>query len=728
MRRKLSAHAWILALLACVAPSCGAGEGPPTRDCATVIWAKPTGRGDLRVQGSWDGWASPGTPLLPHGDGWFLIELSLPPGEHGYRVVEGGVSRLDPFNPLTTFHDDEEVSLAVAPDCSAPELRVDAVEVRGGDVTVRGTFLAVPDEAALDPSTVLAQEPGGAQIAASQVDPGAGTFTLSLEGLPRGKHTLTLAAADVLGRAAAPQKAVAWVAPAMPAWDGGLLYHLMIDRFRGDGGAPLSPPATPGSRAGGTLDGVRAEIERGTFDELGVTGLWLSPVYTNPIELRAGRDGRLYEGYHGYWPVEPRGVDPRIGGDDALRAVIDAAHRRGLRVIFDLVPNHVYESSARYLDRRNQGWFNDGPDHCVCGGPACGWGDHLQTCWFAPYLPDVRWQQPDAMRTGVDDALFWMEAFDADGVRIDAVPMMPRATTRRMAAGLRASAAPRRDPRPGAPDPVEGALFSIGEVFTGPGTLGTDTYRYFLGPDGMDGAFDFPLMWAIRDAFGADRAGFDAVEAVLAQTDAALRGSGAVLGRMVDNHDTSRFISDAIGEGAADPWESPPAQPESPDAYARARMALALLLTLPGLPVLYYGDELALAGAGDPDSRRVLPDLAALSPGQRSVRDLVRRLGPLRRCSLALRAGARAPIAVSSDVYAYRRDAGDGSPALVFFSKAPMTTELPLPEGAAPPGAYVDVLSGEAVDLAAGGAISLDPLTFKILLPAASPCHESDLL
>lgn len=239
--------------------------------------------------------------------------------------------------------------------------------------------------------------------------------------------------------------------------------------------------------------------------------------------------------------------------------------------------------------------------------------------------------------------------------------------------------------------------------------------------------FDFPLMWAIRDAFGADRAGFDAVETALAQTDAALRGSGAVLGRMLDNHDTSRFISDARGEGAVDPWTSAPAQPVDPGAYARNRMALALLLTLPGLPVLYYGDEVALAGAGDPDSRRVLPDLAALSPDQQATRALVRRLGPLRRCSRALRAGARAPIAVSADLYAYRRDAGDGSPVLAFFSKAPVKTDLPLPAGAAPPGAYVDVISGEAVEITAGGAISLDPLSFKILVPAASPCHESDL-
>lgn len=719
MRLKLPSPAWILALAAAVAPSCG-GPDPPTRDCATVIWAKPTSGGSLRVVGSWDGWASPGTALEPQQDGWYAVSLSLPAGEHGYLIAEGDERRIDPFNPLTTFRGEEEVSLAIAPDCSAPEIRIDAVEVRGGDVTVRGAFLAVPGGAALDPDSIAAAG------AAASADPDTGAFSLSLRGLPRGKHTLSITASDEDGRAAAPARAVAWVEPAMPAWDGGLLYHLIIDRFRGDGGAPLAPPATPGSRAGGTLDGVRAEIERGTFDALGVTALWLSPVYENPVELREGRDGHLYEGYHGYWPREPRGVDPRLGGEEGLRAVIDAAHRRGLRVIFDLVPNHVYESSERYLDHRNHGWFNDGPDHCVCGAPACGWDTHIQTCWFTPYLPDVRWQQPDAMRAGVDDALFWMSAFDADGVRIDAVPMMPRAAARRITAALRASAAPRRGMEPASPDHVEGALFSIGEVFTGPGLGGTDVIRYYLGPHGLDGAFDFPLMWSIRDAIGLGRSGFDAIEGVLAGTDAALRGSGAVIGRMIDNHDTSRFISEATGEAASDPWASPPAQPSDPDAYARARMALALLLTLPGLPVLYYGDEIALAGAGDPDSRRVLPDLGALPPEQEAVLDLVRRLGPLRRCAPALRAGERALLAASADLYAYRRDAGDGAPVLALFSKAPVEADLPLPAGAAPPGPYVDALTGEAVEIAAGLAVAMAPRSFKILVPAHSPCLESE--
>src|SRR5262249_55472564 len=159
-------------------------------------------------------------------------------------------------------------------------------------------------------------------------------------------------------------------------------------------------------------------------------------------------------------------------GEAALDALIASAHAHGIRVLFDLVPNHVYEKNPIYLAHQHDGWFEGAADSCVCGDPGCDWGKHIETCWFTPFLPDVRWQSDEAMHAAVDDTLFWMSRFDADGVRIDAVPMMPRMTTRRILRGMRDALAPR------------GALFSVGEVFTGPG--GVDAIRYYMGKDGLD--------------------------------------------------------------------------------------------------------------------------------------------------------------------------------------------------------------------------------------------------
>jgi glycosidase len=226
-------------------------------------------------------------------------------------------------------------------------------------------------------------------------------------------------------------------------------------------------------------------------------------------------------------------------------------------------------------------------------------------------------------------------------------------------------------------------------------------------------------MWALRDAVATDRAGFEAVEAALANAETSLRGSGAVLGRMLDNHDTSRFLSEADGAGANDPWANPPLQPVDPTRYARLRMGLAVLMTSPGLPVIYYGDEVGLAGASDPDSRRVMPALESLSADQASVHAMAKRLGALRKCSKALRTGARVPLVATVDSYAHLRDAGSGEVAIAVLSRAGKAVTLP--KGNVPAGAYVDAMSGESVDPA--GAIPMKALEFRVLVPASSTCR-----
>src|SRR5262249_26475049 len=153
-----------------------------------------------------------------------------------------------------------------------------------------------------------------------------------------------------------------------------------------------------------------------------------------------------------------------------------------------------------------------------------------------------------------------------------------------------------------------------------------------------------PLMWALRSALASDGDGFSGVEGILAATESALAGSGAVPARMLDNHDTSRFISQAEGDDLSDPWGKPPPQPSSPAAFARLQAALAIVFTLPGMPVLYYGDEIGLGGASDPDSRRVMPARDGLPAQQAATLALAKRLGKLRGCSTALRRGTRIPL------------------------------------------------------------------------------------
>ena len=686
----------------------------PLRDCPRALWAQPSRSGaDIRVVGGWDGWKEPGIALQPRSDGWYTTRLEVADGEYGYLVSEDGRKRVDLFNPLTTFHGDDEVSLLVVPACSTPEIRVDAVDPSPGRAdgesvaTIRATFLRGRSGALLAPRSVSvvsgeAESATPLQAAVSKADAATGAIAIAVSGLPRGNNVVRIVAEDEQGRSV-EQPVSVWIEPRAASWSDAVIYEIFVDRFRTSDGRPLSPPSSPGLRAGGTLDGVRAEVEKGTFEALGVSALWLSPPTTTPDEPRIGRSGRLEEAYHGYWQLDTRAVDPRLGGDAALDRLIEAAHRRGIRILIDIVPNHLYEKHPRYLQHREDGWFHQGADKCVCGDEACSWAAHIERCWFTDFLPDYRFQNAEVMRQTAEDAAYWVKRFHVDGVRIDAVPMMPRAATRRIVAGLRSAVTP------------DAASFALGEIFTG--TDGLGTIRQYLGPDGLSSAFDFPLMWTLREAVAGDRTGFAEVDAVLERNEKGLEGSGSLFARMLDNHDTSRFLSEAAGDGHRHAWDDPPGDPDSDIPYHRLELGLGLLFTLPGIPVLYYGDELGLPGATDPDSRRVMPDLGLLSVRQRRVLDVARKLGTLRASVEALRTGARQTHLAERDVYVFTRRSTSGQVAAVLVSKSAIPVTLVLARDTLPLGIYADAMSDQTyrVEEAVPVEVPMAPLSFRVL-------------
>jgi glycosidase len=338
----------------------------------------------------------------------------------------------------------------------------------------------------------------------------------------------------------------------------------------------------------------------------------------------------------------------------------------------------------------------------------------MQDCWFAPYLPDLRLEHPDVMNFAVGELLWWLDNYEIDGLRVDAVPMMPRAASRRIVDAVHQRTAPGID------------RLVLGEVFTGAGTPGVAGLRHYLGPGGLDSVFDFPLMWALRDVLATDSAGFTSLDALLDHMDQQLGGSGVVLARMLANHDVERFVSVVVGDAHGDPWDQPAAQPEGGAALERMALALTLQLTLPGMPVFYYGDEIALAGGDDPDNRRVMPDLASLSPARLGLLEHARTLGQLRRCAPALRSSQRQTLYVSEDSYAYARfaddDSGSGSVVLVLISRADEVRSIPLPGTNSISGRFVDALGGGTFELGAGAQIELGPRAAMVLVPEHDPC------
>ncbi len=643
---------------------------------------------------------------MPAFDGrWRVASFSLPPGEYGYQIVEADKGRLDATQGLTRFRssDGQEVSWLEVHACDVPRIEEVTAVQQDGTVKLGLEVERTRTRAELDATAVLVD---GSPTAAVVVE---GRLELEVGNLATGKHALEVQVSDAEG-ATGVHSVDVWMNARAERPEDQIIYQVMIDRYHGDAGTALSAPPNPGARAGGTLDGITSQLRNGTFDALPITTLWLSPVYLNPDEARAGTDGQVYEGYHGYWPVDSRGVDPRIGGEAALHELVSEAHARGIRVLLDIVPNHVYETNPRYADYLAIDAVHQRDPLCVCGQPDCPWDQNIRSCWFVPYLPDLRFEAPGVLDLAVEDALWWQETFDLDGFRVDAVPMMPRAVTRRIASGVRAQVL------------NTGASFSLGEIFTGPGSAGTEVLRYYLGPDALDSAFDFPLMWALRDALATNGPGFDAVEASLQHTESAVAGSGATLGVMIGNHDVTRFLSEVVGDAGVDPWgDVPPVQPSDAEPYVRQALALGLVLTLRGAPVLYYGDEVGLAGGRDPDNRRVMPLQSELRGNQQQLLEVTQRLVQARRCLPALRRGDRVPLHASADTWAFMRDAGDAGPVVVVAHRGDEPQALEV-SAQIYPGAYRDLVSGEHVVLERGEDLDLEPWSLRVLVPAAHAC------
>jgi glycosidase len=684
-----------LGVASIVALLCGCGgQDVPRRDCFARVW---TDSAEQRVVGSWNDWGN-AVATQPHQSGKHLLRMTLPAGEYGYMLRGAEGETLDPRQPLTTFDGDREVSRLEVHDCAAPALSIEEITRDGDHLRLRGRFLASAKTGApLEPtSIVVTTQHGDALFAYASTDGWIEIEGVIPVGQSAAKMSIDLSASDVDGLTAQTH-AASWAA--RDERDA-LVYQVMVDRFRGDGGDALAAPDSPGSRAGGSLDGVQSALDN--IVALGADTLWLSPVYLGPDDAHSDSDGHVYEGYHGYWPLESRTVEPRFGGEPALDSLMEETHRRGIGVVLDLVPNHVYEDNARYSD--NPAWFGDGD--CLCGSPTCSWHENIERCWFTSYLPDVQLKDARAMQAAVDDAMWWTQRFDLDGVRIDAVPMMPRVASRRIAAALR--------------EHDEGALV-LGEIYTGPGNVAVDQLRHHLGPNGLDAAFDFPLMWAMHDVIGRGSASFSEIETLLLYQEQTI-GQGSLLARIVDNHDTPRFVSVAHGDAGGDPWSEPAEQPVDDAPYLRLRLALATIMTLPGIPVIYQGDEIGLAGAGDPDNRRVMPADDVLNDAQLALRATVQQLGQLRRCSVALRRGTRQALLVGGDRYAYRRD-HDGSAVVVVMSTSNEPASFTLPAGSLETGVWQDILSGESIDVDGGVVpIRLPPLGVRILLPGGSAC------
>ncbi|MBN8807880.1 MAG: alpha-amylase [Sphingomonas sp.] len=425
-----------------------------------------------------------------------------------------------------------------------------------------------------------------------------------------------------------------------------VIYFLLPDRF--ENGDPANDrgglsgdrlrtgydPTAKGFYHGGDLKGLVKRLDY--IQALGATAIWVGPIFKNkPVQ---GPPGNESAGYHGYWIIDFTTVDPHLGTDADFKALVDAAHARGMKVYMDIIVNHTadvikyrecvpdqhcaYHSRADYPYQR-RGGVNGAP---INPGFA---GDGVQTrenfakltdpnYAYTPYIPkgeehaktpawlndvtlyhnrgdsdfygedsqlgdfsgldDLMTENPKVVSGMIDIFGGWIDRFGVDGFRIDTAQHVNPEFWQAFVPAMRARAAAKGIPN----------FHIFGEVATDqldPARLAEHTRV-----DGLPAVLDFAFARAVVDTVGAGAGTSELFRLFFADPIYEGGAAGAMqLPTFLGNHDAGRFAM-FVRQG----------MPKASDdeVLKRVELGYAMLLTLRGVPTIYYGDEQGFVGTG----------------------------------------------------------------------------------------------------------------------------------
>jgi alpha-glucosidase len=443
-----------------------------------------------------------------------------------------------------------------------------------------------------------------------------------------------------------------------PAWvREQVFYQVFPDRFASSGrplpaGLRSAPWGTPPARAhaahthyGGDLPGLSSKLPY-LHEELGITAIYLNPVFA------AGSN-------HRYDTHDYDRVCPNLGGDEALLALREATHACGMRLVLDAVVNHT---------GRGHPWLSTSPERYAHGpdGSVLGWKGHAS-------LPVLDFADPGLQQAvyGAADSVLrrWLEPpWSMDGWRLDVIHMLGEGAgawnnaehVRKMRRAIRSARAD---------------AYVLGEHFA-------EATRWLQG-DQEDGAMNYygfalPVQsWLAGLRLGL--AGADAQNGPQGRPRLATADLVATLARamapipyanqlaqfnLLDSHDTPRLLSELGGA--------------TPAALALQALAFTLLLSWPGVPCIYYGDEIGLEGGADPDNRCCFD--WDRSRWQQPLWAAVQRLIALRKARVEWRAGGLVQLAHGEHWFAYARCAAGAATVVIANRGEAIEVDLPLAE------------------------------------------------
>ncbi|UOR04733.1 glycoside hydrolase family 13 protein [Hymenobacter aerilatus] len=435
------------------------------------------------------------------------------------------------------------------------------------------------------------------------------------------------------------------------------IYFLMPDRFaNGDTKNDVIKTARARTiardsmyaRHGGDLKGIEQHFDY--LKSLGVTAIWPTPVVENDMPKAS---------YHGYAMTDYYQVDPRYGTNEEYVQFVRNAHKNGLKVIHDVVLNHVGSHNYLFLDQPAKDWFNRWPSFTRSNYNSQALNDPYGSKrdldlynrgWFDTTMPDVNQSNPLVATYIIQNFLWWLEYTGLDSYRIDTYPYSDPQFLMAWNKAL-------LDEYP--------QLGMFGEAWVGSTAQQAFFAQNIFEPvDGfksnLPGVLDFQSQGAIWDALkekGNVTKLYDALQGDWMYQDATRNVV------FMDNHDMSRVYS-VIGE-----------------SLPRLKMGFAWLLTTRGIPQLYYGTEILMKNFSNPDGlvrsdfpggwkedKRNAFTQAGRTPQENEAYEYVRTLGTYRKTHPVLQTGKLMQFIPQDNIYTYFRYDDQGNTVMVMLN------------------------------------------------------------
>jgi cyclomaltodextrinase len=423
-----------------------------------------------------------------------------------------------------------------------------------------------------------------------------------------------------------------------------VMYFAMVDRFK-DGNTANNRP-TPDNRIlskannlGGDLKGITKQIRKGYFSKLGTNTLWISPITQNAEGAwglwNRGGDTSMFSAYHGYWPTSLTKIDNRFGTEKEFKQLIRVAHRHGMNVYLDYVAHHVHQDHPLLKDHPNWTTPLYLPDGTMNTEK---WDEHRLTTWFDTFLPTWDFEKPEVINALTDTAMFWVTNYKLDGFRHDATKHIRTEFWKTLTHKIKEE---------------NKNVFQIGETYGSPELIAS-----YIGSGQLDAQFDFNLYDAAVEAFATEGAGFANLARVMNES-AKYYGGHHLMGNITGNQDRARFISYA--DGSVQFNEDPKAagwsreiQNKGQIGFDKLEQLTAFLMAVPGIPCIYYGDEIGLPGANDPDNRRMM-QFENWNESQSQLHLHTKNLIQFRKENMALMYGEVIPLQQDKEALVFMR-------------------------------------------------------------------------